>query len=222
LDEEERKSGIRGKTDTKIRLVSPQQVSNSVREYVPETSKCQEKDKIKINISHLNKNRAMLHHALETTETMTIEARAQWIKEVSRESFTHTKKEFFTEEEIAEKHKRSTDYTRDIIHLNDAKKLIMDAFTKGNSDEYETTIPQTTGIKSLTEERDRLVREVDKGFIEHTFTIFGVPNEDGQMYYFDIEGNIIEERTRSLSIREKKETFGFFGNETEVRKISNS
>jgi len=164
----------------------------------------------------------MLHHALETTETMTIEARAQWIKEVSRESFTHTKKQFFKDEEISEKHKRSTDYTRDIIHLNDAKKLIMDAFTKGNSDEYETTIPQTIGIKSLTEERDRLVREVDKGFIEHTFTIFGVPNEDGQMYYFDIEGNNIEERTRSLSIREKKETFGLFVNETEVRKISNS
>jgi hypothetical protein len=164
----------------------------------------------------------MLHHALETTETMTVEARAQWIKEVSRETYTHTRKEFFTEEELAEKHKRSTDLTRDIIHLTDAKKLIMDAFTKGNGSEYDTTIPQTAGIKSLTEERDRLVREVDKGFIEHTFTIYGVPNEDGMMYFFDIEGNEVEERARPLSIREKKETFGLFIGETEVRKISNS
>ena len=164
----------------------------------------------------------MKHHALEATETMTIEARAQWIKEVSRESFTHTQKEYFTEEELADKHRRSTDYTREIIRLNDAKKLIMDSFTKGNDSEFDTTIPSTLGIKALTTQRDQLVRQVDKGYEEHTSNIYAIPNEDGFMYFFDIEGNCIEERTRALSIRERKEIFGLFIGETEVRKVSNN
>ncbi|HAH37510.1 MAG TPA: hypothetical protein DCL81_13630 [Algoriphagus sp.] len=164
----------------------------------------------------------MLHHALESTETMTIEARAQWIKDAARETYTHTKQEFFTEDELAEKHRQSTDYTREIIRLSDTKKLIMDAFTKGNENEYEVSIPQTLGIKHLTEMRDRLVRQVDKGFEETTLNIYGIPHEDGNMYFFDIEGNIIAERTRSLSIREKREIFGLFIGETEVRKVSNN
>lgn len=164
----------------------------------------------------------MLHHALETTETMTIEARAHWIKEVAKETYTHTKKEFFTEDELAEKHRQSTDYTREIIRLTDAKKLIMDAFTKGNDNEYEVSIPETMGIKHLTEMRDQLVRQVDKGYEETTLNIYGIPHEDGNMYYFDIEGNVIEERTRSLSIRERKEFFGsLFMADSEIKKASN-
>jgi hypothetical protein len=164
----------------------------------------------------------MMHHALESTETMTIEAKSQWIKEAARETYTHTKKQFFTEDELSEKHRRSTDYTREIIRLTDTKKLIMDAFTKGNESEYEASIPETIGIKKLTEMSDQSVRQVDKGYEETTLNIYGIPHEDGYMYFFDIEGNIIEERTRTLSIREKREIFGLFIGETELKKVSNN
>jgi hypothetical protein len=149
------------------------------------------------------------HHAIKSAPIMQ-EAFKSWLREVSRESFSHTSKTYFTEEEMAEKHRMSTDMTREIIILNDQRKMIVDAFTKGNTDELVVTIPETFGVKKLTEHRDSLVREVHKGYKEETMTVYGIPNEDGMMYYFDVEGNEITERSRPLSIRDKREFIGLF------------
>ena len=153
----------------------------------------------------------MRHHAIKSAPISNNDL-AKWLIDVSKEQVTHTAKTFFSESEIAEKHKQSTDMTREIILLNDQKKLIIDAFNKGNNDEFEMTIPETIGINSLVKTRDDLVREVDKGFTEQEFTIYGIPNEDGYMYYFDIDGNEIEERCRPLSTREKSDFLGLFMN----------
>lgn len=160
------------------------------------------------------------HHAL-TQEPMTPEALAAWIKNNAKDHYPHTIREFFTEDEKVAMQKRSTDYTDQIIMLNDSKKLIDEAFTKGNVNEYEATIPETMGIKKLTETRDKLVRELRKGYSEHTVEIYEIPNEDGVMYYFTAAGEIIEERTRNLSQREIKEYFGELFMSNKLRSASN-
>lgn len=147
------------------------------------------------------------HHAL-TQEPMTPEQLATWIRNNSKEHFTHTTRNFFTPEEKSELQERATNNHREIIKLKDAKKLIDDAFVRGNGSEYEVTIPYTVGIKKLEEDRDRITREVEKGYSEEDKTVYCIPNEDGRMYHFDIEGNLIDERTRPLSQREIRDYFG--------------
>lgn len=148
------------------------------------------------------------HHAL-TQEPMTPETLAQWIKNNSKDHFTHTKKNWFTEDEKIEMQRTQSDLTREIIKLNDQKKLITEAFTKGNNAEYEVTVPVTTGTKTLTETRDRICRELDKGYSSEDRTVYAIPcEEDACMYHFDNEGNVVDEMTRPLSQREIREYFG--------------
>lgn len=139
---------------------------------------------------------------------MTPEQLATWIRNNSKEHFTHTTRNFFTDEEKVELQRRSTDNHREVIKLKDTKKLIDDAFIKGNLNEYDTVIPATYGIKKLESDRDRITRELERGFSEADVTVYCIPNEDGRMYHFDIEGNLIEERTRPLSQREIRDYFG--------------
>lgn len=154
-----------------------------------------------------------MHKALEVTNMLTIEARAQWIVYNSRQDLKHTARDYFTEEELAVKHQRSTELTSEIIELADVKKKLMDSLTKGSENEYEATIPSTLGIKKLTSQRDELVRIVKKGFEEHDIEIYGIPHEDGFMYFFDVEGNVYEERTKKLSIKERRAFFGMFASD---------
>lgn len=154
-----------------------------------------------------------MHKALEATTRLTTEARAHWIIDNSKQDLKHTVRDYFTEEELAEKHQRSTELTSEIIELSDLKKQLSDSLTKGSENEFEATIPSTQGIKKLTTQRDALVRIVKKGFEEHDVDIYGIPNEDGFMYFFDVEGNIYEERTKKLSIKEKRAFFGFFASD---------
>lgn len=160
-----------------------------------------------------------MHKALEATNLLTIEARAQWIIDNSRQDLKHTKQEYFTEEELAAKHQRSTELTSEIIELADMKKSIMDSLTKGSENELEVTIPSTAGIRKLTSLRDELVRVVKKGFEEHDIEIYGIPHEDGFMYFFDIEGNVFEERTKKLSIKERRAIFGMFTSDEDDESI---
>lgn len=152
----------------------------------------------------------MLHKAILQTSTMTAEARGVWIKDNAVQTFTDTIREHFTEEVLAEKHKRSTDLTREIIKLTDTKKAIVDALSKGCDSEFDVTIPETNGIRNLTKERDALVRIVDKGYSEEEVEIFGIPHEDGFIYFFDAGGENYPERTKKMSIKERRAVFGMF------------
>jgi len=149
------------------------------------------------------------HFALP--ESITKEALGTWIKQSAKETFTHEKKEYFTEEEISEMESESTKLGREIIKLSDLKKSVTDWLTKGNEEEeIEVPIPVTRGLKTLKNTREELDRKVEKGYEVTETKVYGIPHEDGQMFYFDIEGMLIEERTRSLSHRERREYFGMF------------
>lgn len=150
----------------------------------------------------------MRHPALP--ESITPEALGQWIRQNSKESFVDETKIFFSEEEISDMEKESTKYGREIINLLDLKKIITEHLTKGYGEDIEVTIPATAGLKFLLEARESLDRKVDKGYEVVETKIYAIPHEDGQMYFFDIEGNCFEDRTRRLSQREKHEYFGMF------------
>jgi len=152
----------------------------------------------------------MLHHAIKQTQALTVEARAQWIIDNSRQDLVHTKRDYFSDEELAEKHQRSTELTSQIIELADLKKRVNDSLTKGREEDIEVSIPASLGITKITKQRDELVRIVKKGYSEYDVDIYGIPNEDGFMYFFDNEGNVIEERTKKLSIKERRIFFGMF------------
>lgn len=151
----------------------------------------------------------MRHHALNEAPN-TPEMLANWIRQVSKESFTDERKVYFTEEEVAEMEKESTNIGRLIIKLADLKSYVVERLTKGTEEEVEVTIPGNIGLKVLTSRREELDRKVEKGFETIETKIYAIPNEDGNMYFFDIEGNVFEDRTRRLSQRERSEIFGMF------------
>ena len=151
----------------------------------------------------------MKHHALPEGE-MTPEMLANWIKQASKDSFVEETKIYFTEEEISDMEKLSTSIGREIIKLSDLKKAVVERLMKGSTEELEVTIPENQGLKPLTDRREALDRNVEKGFEVEEVRVYAIPNEDGNMYFFDIEGNIFTDRTRKLSQREKHEYFGMF------------
>src|SRR5690554_2780381 len=151
----------------------------------------------------------MKHHALPETP-MTPEMLANYIRQASKESFTDERKIYFNEDEIAEMEKESTNIGREIIKIGDLKKFVVERLTKGTEEDVEITLPGNIGLKVLTQRREELDRKVEKGFDVVDTKIYAIPNEDGNMYFFDIEGNVFEDRTRRLSQREKSEIFGMF------------
>jgi hypothetical protein len=153
------------------------------------------------------------HHALPEN-ILTPESLANWIKEASRESFTDERKLYFTEDEISEMESQSTNIGRELIKLGDLKKLIVDKLTKGNDEDLEVTIPENTGLTELRSRREELDRKVEKGYEVVETKIYSIPNEDGNMYFFDIEGNLVQDRTRRLSGREVRDIFGMFADGT--------
>jgi hypothetical protein len=163
------------------------------------------------------------HHAL-TESALTPEGLAAWIKNASKDSFMDERKEFYEPDEISEMEKVATECGTEIMRLNDLKKTFLEMVTKGNAEEYFIMeIPQTVGIKLLTEQRERLYREVHRGYKVVDTKIYAIPNEDGNLYFFDIEGNLVEDRTRKLNQREKNDYFGMFAlhSNEESRKQSN-
>ena len=151
----------------------------------------------------------MRHHALP--QHMTSESLAQWIIQNAKDTFTDSVKYIYTDEEIQEFEKSSTKLGIQIIELADIKKQAVELLMKGSEEDVLIEIPPSPGIKLLTEMREGFDRKVKSG---HEFTdtkIYGIPNEDGYMYYFDIEGKEVTDRTRRLSEKENHQYNGFFG-----------
>jgi hypothetical protein len=153
------------------------------------------------------------HHALPEN-IMNPEALAKWIRDASRESFTDERKVYFNEDEISEMEKESTNIGREIIKIGDLKKLVMEKLTKGSEEDLTVDLPANMGLKALTSRREDLDRRVEKGYAIEETKIYAIPNEDGNMYFFDIEGNLIQDRTRKLSGREIRDIFGMFADGT--------
>ncbi len=149
------------------------------------------------------------HHALPE-KPLTPEALANWIREAAKESFKDQTKIYFTPEEVQEMESQSTSLGREIIKMGDLKKFVMEKLSKGSDEDLEITIPEGQGLKAMVEKREALDRKVEKGFDVVETKIFSIPNEDGNMYFFDAEGNIFADRTRKMSAREKQEIFGMF------------
>lgn len=160
------------------------------------------------------------HHALPE-KTLTPEALANWIREASKETFKDETKIYYTPEEVQEMESESTSLGREIIKIADLKKYVMDKLSKGSEEDIEITIPEGMGLKTMLELREALDRKVEKGFEVVETKIFSIPNEDGNMYFFDAEGNLFGDRTRKMSAREKQEIFGLFADGTMGKMAAN-
>lgn len=151
----------------------------------------------------------MRHHALP--ELMTVESLGQWITTNAKDTFTDSVKYIYTDEEISDFEKSSTRIGIQLIELSDIKKKAVELLMKGSEEDVLIEIPPSPGIKILSEMREKFDRMVKSG---HEFTdtkIFGIPNEDGYMYYFDNGGHEISDRMRRLSEKENHQYNGFFG-----------
>lgn len=160
------------------------------------------------------------HHSLPE-KPLTPEALANWIREASKETFKDETKIYYTPEEVQEMESESTCLGREIIKIADLKKYVMDKLSKGSEKDIEITIPEGMGLKTMLELREALDRKVEKGFEVVETKIFSIPNEDGNMYFFDAEGNLFGDRTRKMSVREKQEIFGLFSDGTMGKMAAN-
>lgn len=144
-------------------------------------------------------------------KTLNKEELKNWIINNSKEEFDDVRKEYFTEEELIEMKSQSHKMGSEINRLTDLKKSINDAITNGNEIEgFVIDIPTTDGLKELTKRRREMDDEISKGYVTNETRAYGIPSEDGNMHYFDEEGNEFTDRQRKLSGRENTEYNGMF------------
>jgi hypothetical protein len=129
-----------------------------------------------------------------------------WIINASVEKFTDTTKKYFTPDQIQEFEHESSANGRNI---NKLLAILEDAavrIKKGNDEPIDFHIPATPGTKKLDGFRRQNDDLVEKGFEEIDVDIFGIVNSATEkMEYFTLDGNIIADRTRALSIKEQNQ-----------------
>lgn len=136
-----------------------------------------------------------------------------WLETNAAEKFTDEQKRFFTPEEIKDFEHESSINGREINKLEDLIKEISAKAKKGNDQPFTFTLPVTIGTKLLTQHRRENDDYIEKGYEVIETPIYGIPNVDTHnMEYFDIEGNLVPDRTRPLSPKEKHQFVGIFKN----------
>lgn len=151
----------------------------------------------------------MMHPSLP--KGLTPEILANWISQNAKEKFSEEKKYYYTEEELQDFKNRAVNCGIEINSLTKLKKRIARLIDKGNLEYVQVDLLETTGIKSLKTQRENIEEEVERGYNIETIRIYGIPNSDTQMMdFFDIEGNEVAERSRSLSAKEIREYIGQF------------
>jgi hypothetical protein len=145
-----------------------------------------------------------LHPSLP--KTLTPELLANWLVQNAKEKFKDEQKHYYTEEELIDLKDAAVSAGIEINKLIALKGRICRLLDKGAVEYESLEIYETPGIKALKATREEKETEVESGYKLVSTEIFGIPNQDTKnMDFFDIEGNLIEERTRPLSTREIRE-----------------
>lgn len=138
----------------------------------------------------------------------------------AKEKFTDERKHYFDESEVNELSRESSYSGGEIIAVEDILKMVQGLVKKGSEEAVIIEFPQTVGKDVLTETRRRNDLMVRKGYHVIEETIWGfVDDQSLTMRYFNIEGNEMDERRRSLSAKEKREYLGVFAAMQAVEKF---
>lgn len=152
---------------------------------------------------------------------MNSEQLATWFEESAVDKFTDQRKVNLTKEETQEYEHLAVVKGREINKLDDILAEVKAHVTKGSDDPLTIKLPKTVGTKQLKEERRTDEDMVEAGAIIEETPIFGIPNTDtNQMEYFTIEGELVNDRTRPLSAKEKHQYGGMFQNIREANKAA--
>jgi hypothetical protein len=122
------------------------------------------------------------------------------------ESFTDEIKRYFTSEQIADFEHESSTHGREKNKLDDLLKEITAAIKKGLEGEEPLIIEiaPTIGTVMLDKQRRQNDNFIDRGYEVEECEVFGIVNETEEtMEYVTIEGELVKERTRGLSPKEK-------------------
>ena len=135
---------------------------------------------------------------------------SNWLKQNAKEQFPDTRREYYDESQVIEMKDTSHKLGVEINQIQTLKSEINTLLVKGNDNEINLDIPETKGIKALAEERVALDTIISKGYETIETTVYGIPAEDGFMYYYDSTGAEDKDRKRKLSSKENAEYNGMF------------
>lgn len=139
---------------------------------------------------------------------------SEWIRLNHVEKFVDERKRFFSEEEKNDFEHESALSGREIKRLTDMKKLISTLMLKGNDEERTFTIPVTLGTKVLDRNRNQNYDLIERGYETEDVEIYMIPDTHAEtMEFFTIDGEVIPERSRPMSAREKHLYMGMFASQ---------
>jgi hypothetical protein len=142
-------------------------------------------------------------------QSLTPENLGIWISQNAKEKFTEKKIIYYTEDELQDFKNKSIEMGIEIKNLTKQKKKFNALMDKGCEEYIQVDVLETRGIKALKASRELIEECVEKGYYETDIKIYGIPNvETKNMDFFDIEGNIISERSRPLSTKEIRDYLG--------------
>lgn len=137
---------------------------------------------------------------------LTVEELQQWIRRASVEKFKDTTKRYFTNEEVQEFEHESSKNGRSINRLMGILAKATGAIKKGTTEELTIVIPATVGTDLFDKFRHQNDDLIEAGYEEVECEVFGIVNtRTAEMEYFALDGQIIPERTRGLSAKEKQQ-----------------
>ncbi len=148
----------------------------------------------------------MRHHSLPQASTP--EQLAEWIQLNKVDTYDHTEKIPFTEEEIQAFEHQSSLASRSIDKLTAVEKYFKELIKKGTHfnqerEVYEpanVTIPPTKGKDALTANREFADKQVELGYKLDITNLYLIPNpEEGTMVMVDIEGNEWPDYSRNMT-----------------------
>lgn len=147
----------------------------------------------------------MLRHK-SLPQHLTIEELQQWIQKAAVQRFRDTTKRYYTDEEIQEFEHESAQNGLQIVKLKAILDQVREAVTKGIQEPLTIVIPENLGTKLYDEFRGQNYGMILQGYEEIDVDVFAIVNQlEETMEFFTLDGQIIEERTRPLSAKEKKE-----------------
>jgi hypothetical protein len=137
---------------------------------------------------------------------LTIEELQQYIQKMAVVKFNDHQKRYFTPEEIQEFEHESAQNGLQIVDLKSIIQKVTEACNKGIDEPLTIEIPANLGIKKYDTFRGQNYANIKQGYEEHEVVVCGLVNQKNEtMEFFTLDGSIIEERTRPLSAKEKKD-----------------
>jgi hypothetical protein len=131
---------------------------------------------------------------------------AAYIKKVAVSKHEDVVKRYYTPEEIADMEHESANSGREVMRLEAIIDIAKEAVKKGIDEDLTIVIPATSGTKNLGNYQSQNYQMIEAGFEEIKVDIFGIVNQEkATMEFFTLAGELMEERTRPLSAKEKKD-----------------